>query len=147
MATEKWSVFSLSTTVLSTELNALANNAYSAPGTAYDNGVNLNRFAMAEFFGPTGTAPTVDTTLDLFAIPAPDGTNYGDGGSAVKPAGAYYVGSFQLRAVNTDQRVMTPIFELPPCKVAFVLFNNATGQALDATLNKVFLYTCNRTVV
>lgn len=147
MATEKWSVFGSAVPVLTTELDALANNAYSAPGPAYDNGVNLNRFAMAEFFGPTGTAPTVDTTLDLFAIPAPGGTNYGDGGSTVKPAAAYYCGSFQLRAVNTDQRIMTPIFELPPCKVKFVLFNNATGQALDATNNTVNIYPCNRTVV
>lgn len=146
MATEKMAALTSRGTVLTTELNALANNAYSALGTEIDNGTNLDRFGMCVAFLPTGTAPTVDTTLDLFLVPAADGTNYADGGGAVKPAAAMFVGSFQLRAVATDQRISTPLFPLPPCKFKFSLFNNATGQALDATLNTVTLFTTNRTI-
>lgn len=146
MATQKFSAMTNRSTVLTTELNSLANNAYSAVGSVLDNGANLDQFAVAQLDVTFGTSPTVDTTVDLFAVPAPDGTNYQDGGGSVKPAAAYYCGSFQLRAVTTAQKIATPRFELPPCKVKFVAFNNNTGQAFAASGNTVTLFTFNLTV-
>lgn len=146
MATEKWAAFTSRGTVLTTELNSLANGSYSAVGTLIDNGTNLDKWAAAVGSFPIGTAPTADSTYDLFCIPATDGTNYADGGGSVKPAAAYYVGSFQLRNVSTTQLVDTGLFRLPPCKVKFVLFNNS-GQAMDASGNTVTLYTTNSTIV
>lgn len=146
MPTEKWAAFTSRGTVLTTELNSLGNGSYSAVGTVIDNGTNLDRFGVAVGSFPIGSAPTVDTTYDLFAVPAVDGTNYMDGGGSVKPPASTYCGSFQLRAVATTQAIATCLFELPPCKVKFVLYNGS-GQAMDATLNTVTLYTTNRTIL
>lgn len=146
MATQKFSAMTSRGTVVTTELNSLANNTYSAVSPVLDNGTNLDQFGIAQLDVTFGTNPTVDTTVDLFAVPAPDGTNYEDGGGAVKPAAAYYCGSFQLRAVTTPQKIATSRFELPPCKVKFVVFNNNTGQTFAASGNTVTLFTFNLTV-
>lgn len=146
MPTETWSAFTNRSTLLSTELNSLADGSYSAAGSALDNGANKDRFAMAQLDVTFASNPTVDTTCDLFAVPAPDGTNYGDGGGSVKPSAAYYCGSFPLRAVTTAQKIMTQLFELPPCKVKFVLLNNGTGRAFPGSGSTVTIYTCNRTI-
>lgn len=145
MATEKWTAATSRGNVLSTELNALANGSYSAVGSVLDNSVNLDRFGIAELAATWASAPTDKAVLDLFAVPAIDATNYADGGGAVRPSNFLYLGSFQVRAVTTAQRVVCGQFTLPPFKHKYVLLNSS-GFALPATGSVVSLWTFNRAV-
>ena len=126
------------TTLLSTELNSLANNA-GALGAEYDNATNDYLFGMFELNVTFGSAPTAGSTVDLYIIPAPDGTNYDDaitGASGSAPS-TCYAGSFPLRAVTTAQKIPLGLgaagyVALPPTKFkVFVL--NKSGQAMPAS--------------
>jgi len=121
-----------------TELNSLANNA-GALGAEYDNATNLYLFGVFELNVTFGSNPTAGSTVDLYIIPAPDGTNYDDavtGASGAAPATAY-VGGFPLRAVTTAQKVPLGVgisgpVPLPPVKFkAFIL--NKSGVAFPAS--------------
>jgi hypothetical protein len=127
------------TSALTTELNSLANNTYSAAGSAQDN--SSNHDIWADFLATVtfGTSPTVGTSLDLYVMPALESSSqvYSDGGGAVAPSGALYVGSFILRAVTTAQNVHVRQVPLPPGSWRVVLHNNGTGQTLAASGNTV----------
>lgn len=126
------------TTVLSTELNSLANNA-AALGTEYDNSANLNLFGLLELNVTFGSAPTGGNTVDVYIIPAPDGTNYDDavtGASGAAPASCY-AGGFPLRAVTTVQKIPLGLGQqgyvaLPPTKFK-VFAVNKSGVAFPAS--------------
>lgn len=124
--------------VATTELNSLANNA-GALGAEYDNSANLYMFGLFELNVTFGTAPTAGNTVDLYIIPAPDGTNYDDattGASGAAP-GTTYVGGLPLRAVTTAQKVPLGLgqagyIQLPPTKFK-VFALNKSGQAFPAS--------------
>ena len=126
------------TTALSTELNALANNA-AALGVEYDNSVALNLFGLLELNVTFASAPTANNTVDVYIIPAPDGTNYDDavtGASGSAPASCY-AGGFPLRAVTTAQKVPLGLGQqgyipLPPTKFK-VFVVNRSGVAFPAS--------------
>ena len=146
MATEKWSgITSRGSVLTDTQLGSLGNGSYSAVGPSFDNTGNLDRFAYAELNTTFGSAPTANYMLHLYAVKSLDGTHYTDGGGSVAPADSLYLGSFQVQAVTTAQRVQTLRFELPPTLCEFILLNSS-GAALPATGNTVSLYTFNRTV-
>lgn len=123
-------------TVLSTELNSLA-NAAAALGTEYDNSSNLYLWAMFELNVQFGSSPTAGNTVDLYIIPAPDGTNYDDnttGASGAAPSTSY-VGGFPLRAVTSAQKVPLGVarrIDLPPTKFK-VFVVNGSGQAFPSS--------------
>lgn len=125
-------------TMASTELNSLANNG-AALGAEYDNATNLYLFGLFELNVTFGSAPTEGSTVDMYIIPAPDGTNYDDavtGASGVAP-GTSYAGGFPLRAVTTAQKVPLGLgirgrVELPPTKFK-VFIVNRSGQAFPAS--------------
>lgn len=124
-------------TMASTELNSLANNA-AALGAEYDNATNLYLFGLFELNVTFGTNPTAGSTIDLYIIPAPDGTNYDDnttGASGAAPSTAY-VGGFPLRAVTTAQKVPLGVgltrVELPPTKFKVFVINKS-GQSFPAS--------------
>ena len=123
-------------TVLSTELNSLANNA-AALGTEYDNSSNLYLWATFELNVQFGSSPTAGNTVDLYIIPAPDGTNYDDnttGASGAAPSTSY-VGGFPLRAVTSAQKVPLGVarrIDLPPTKFK-VFVVNGSGQAFPSS--------------
>lgn len=125
-------------TVLDTQLNALANNALSGLSSAIDNssaGSNPDQDLFADFeLGVTfGSAPTANTTWDLYLFPSLDGTNYAD--APTTPSQVYYVGSFPLQAITTAQRVILRGVELPPGLFKVALRNNGTTQTAAATGN------------
>ena len=122
-----------SVTILTTELNALANNAYTAASAEQDNSTNHDLLADFELSVTFGTNPTVNSTMDLYIVIAMDGTVYGDGGGAVAPAPTYWRGCFPLRAVTTIQHIALEGVPLPPEKWKAIILNNTTGQALGAT--------------
>jgi hypothetical protein len=137
-----WDAAPSGSTVLSTELNSLASNTMSAAGTEYDNSTNLNQYGFLEVdINVFGVAPTANRTLEIFMVKAPDGTNY-ETSPTTTVQNAERVAIIPVLANTSAQKYTTPIFQLPPCKVKFLLWNN-TDQALDAAGHTVKLYPFN----
>lgn len=128
-------------TVLSTELNSLANGAYTNAGTAFDNAnaSNLNTYGWLELNVTFGSAPTDKSTIDIYMLKAMDGTNYEDGSSSVRPAGASLVASIDLRNSTSAQKRASGMFVMPPSPVKFLAYNGS-GQAFPASGSTVKLF-------
>ncbi len=119
--------------IMTTELNSLANNVL-VPSSAIT--ITSTGYMLAEFelyISGMGGVPTANTAFDLWLLRQPDGTNYEDGGVSVTPTRSPDVW-FPIRAVSTAQRIVR-VCELPPGLFIALVRNNATGQALAATLN------------
>ena len=130
------------TTILSTEANSLANNA-AALGAEFDNSTGQWLFGLFELNVTFGAGPTAGSTVDLYIIPAPDGTNYNNsvaGASGSAPSTSY-VGGFPLRNVTSAQKVPIGVarrVELPPTKFkAFII--NRSGQSFPSSGSTVKL--------
>lgn len=123
-------------TLLSTELNSLANNAMSAASAAYASGGGY-LLAEVELLATFGTAPTANTGVALWFLRAIDGTNYEDGSATVTPARAADV-VLPVRAVTTAQRTRRVVL-IPPGTFKGLAMNDGTGQALAATGNIIRL--------
>ena len=127
--------------VMTTELNSLANNASVASSviTVTSTGYLLAEFEL--YVAGMGGTPTANTAFDLWLLRRPDGTNYEDGGVSVTPTRGPDVW-FPIRAVSTAQRIVR-VCELPPGLWTALVRNNGTGQALAASANtmKVRPYT------
>lgn len=112
---------------------SLANNAMSgASASTYNRAVDGSDFPDASFVLSVafGTAPTVNTTLDLYARELDiDGTD-----DAPVPTTTYkrrYIGSFVLINQTATQYLKILAFDVP--KLAeYYLHNNATGQTISA---------------
>lgn len=128
--------------VLTTELNSLADGAFSAAGTEYDNSAGLHRFGMCEI-NLASLNPTAGAYLQLFMIAAYDGTNYPDAPSSTNP-GLQYLCTPILNVTtgSATKRIMTPVFALPPAKIKFVLFQDV-NVAFAASGNTVELFTAD----
>lgn len=143
-AAVNWEAAPAGTQVLSTELNSLANNTITAASAAYDNSANLDVYAWFELNVTFGTNPS-DTPpmVDLYMARSLDGTNYE---SAPVTGGAgqqhMFVGSFQVLANTSAQRVTLGPVLLPPCAVKFYL-DNQTGQTMAASGNTLHVYPNN----
>lgn len=127
-------------TVLTTELNSLANNASVISSVAGASGViTLTSTgyiqALCELLVTFGVAPTANTTINVWFLTAPDGTNFEDGSSSVTPQRNPDV-FFPVRAVTTAQRIAKPC-KLPVGTFKVLLQNNGTGQAMAASGNTV----------
>lgn len=136
MASVKYEAGSIQT-LASTELNSLANGS-SALGAEYDNATNLYMWGLFEINVTWGTNPTAGALVNLYLIPAPDGTNYDDGSGSVAPPVTAYIGGFPVRAVTSAQKVqlggpgVPALVPLPPTKFKAVVTNNS-GQAFPAS--------------
>lgn len=111
----------------------IGNNAMGAADDAvYDIAVDGGGAPDAEFvLGFTfGTAPTVNTTIDLYAYEQDiDGTTDEQAPTATyKPR---YVTSFTVNAVTTVQSVKRFVKDAPT-KAFYSPYNNATGQSIAA---------------
>ena len=121
------------TTALTTELNALANNANTAASAAIDNTTLLYPYADIEIVvGAQGSARTAGAVVKVFMTVRTDATNFGDTNETT----AELVAVFPLDAATTARRLTRRSIPLPPEQ--YKLFaRNETGQALAATLNTV----------
>lgn len=119
------------TSLLTTELNALAAGAGSALGTEFDNSTNLLIFGSFQLDVTFAVNPIVDTTVDLYLIPAPDGTNYNNGSASIQPQN-FAIGSFNIRAASTQQLLYLWGVQLPPTKFKMIGFNG-TDQPFPAS--------------
>lgn len=117
---------------------SLSNNTMSAASSAtYNRDTDGGGYPDAEIVLAVafGTAPTVNTTLDLYARELDiDGTN-----DAVAPTTTYkrrFICSFPVFNQTATQYIKALAFEVPPLS-EFYLHNNATGQTVSAgwTLN------------
>lgn len=129
------------TSVMTTELNSLANNA-GALGAEYNNSDSANLFIWGAFeLNVTfGSNPTAGSVCELYIIPAPDGTNYDDVKTTATAftTGAQLAGVFALQASTSAQKIALgfggargPIW-LPPTKFRVFLINKS-GQAFPSS--------------
>ena|SRR5215510_12595001 len=128
----KWSAPSGTTSVLTTELNALGNNTLSALGPAYDNSANKDVYVDVELVLSSLT-PASGGYVTLYAALAVDGSNYGD---AFRTSVQQLVGVFNLDTSTSAKRTSLKNIMIPPDLMKFYLDNQA-GVALGATGNTV----------
>jgi hypothetical protein len=129
VADTKHSALSSLTTVLSSELNALANGSATAASSAFDNTTNKHLFADIELVvAAQGSARSAGATISVYMVHAIDGTNYGD----VNSSTAQLVAVFPLDAATTARRATVTDVPIPPALVKFFAVNN-TGQSLAAS--------------
>lgn len=133
MADTKHKAYGTNASALTTELNSIANNANTAASGAIDNGTNLDLFMDVELVLATqGTARVAGATVTIYAVYAPDGTNYGD----VHETTALPLVTFILDAATTARRIVVTDVPMPPG--LFKLFaRNQTGQTLASSGNTV----------
>ena len=126
------------TTVLSTELNAMAASTGKAISAAIDNSnpdpttYQGDLFADLELAVDFVTAPTAGTVIELYLLPSIDGTVYPDGSTTITPQSSLYVGGFAVRNTTAAQVMVLRGVALPPGKYKY-LAQNTTNQAFPAT--------------
>lgn len=132
--------------VLSTELNSLANAAFTAAGTAYDNTSNLDEWFWFEFVGGGSITPTAGAYIAIYAVNSLDATNYDDAPSANDVGFHALMATIALQTTAHTVRALTltPV-QLPPTKIKFVV-KNGSGVTLTATGNVLKLYSANEAV-
>lgn len=125
------------TDVLTTELNGLTSTSGTAVGPVFDNTAAGTFYMFADLLLDVtfGSAPVAGEMVDVYAVPALDGTNYADGSSTVFPD-ASLVASIPVRAVTTQQRIWHRQVILPPAKVKFIAVNR-TSQSFPASGSKL----------
>ena len=111
--------------VLSTEMNALADNAFTASGTEVDNSTNLDTYGMLEFNVNATAAFAAGAYVAIYILSAPDGTNYSEGSASVTPGADTWLLNIPIRATADAILKVTKVFPLPPTKIKFILENQA----------------------
>jgi hypothetical protein len=118
-------------TLLSTEMNALANDTNAVHATSVTiTSATFTRCEL-ELLVEFGVAPTANSSIVLWLLREIDGTNFSDGTASVIPT-IVPTAFFPLRAVTTAQRIIV-IADLPPGPVRPLIRNEGTGQAFAAT--------------
>jgi hypothetical protein len=121
-------------TLLSTELNSLANNANAVHASSVT--ISSAGFLRCELelLVTFGTAPTANTTVNVWLLHELDGSNFEDGSGSITPLRVPDA-FFALRAVTTAQRIIF-VAELPPgTTIRPLLRNDGTGQAMASSGN------------
>jgi len=135
----QWGALSGATTLLSSELNSLANssaNALSAAGTAVAATGHL--YGFVEFVAGANYTPTANGFIELWLLQSIDGTNFEDGTATVAPARVADV-IIPVRAGTTitpRANAGLPPIVLPPGSFKPIA-RNQTGAALPASGNLI----------
>jgi len=135
MAVEKFKLGAVAT-LLSTELDSLANNATAVATTPYNNvqgGDGGDGYALAEveLVVTYGVAPAANTGVAVWFLAQIDGTNYEDGSASITPARIPDV-VLGVRPVTTAQRIIRRV-ALPQGIWKACVKNEGVGQAMAAT--------------
>jgi hypothetical protein len=126
---------------ISTELNSLANGAFSAVSGIYDNSANLDEWG-AFVIDLASLAVPAGGYLQIFATITLDGTNYEDAAAATQPGSHQLIATVSLLVSTSVKRAVTAPFRMPAGKVKWVL-KNASGIAFAASANTAKLFTTN----
>lgn len=130
----KWVAPAAAAAALTSELNNLANGAYSAASAAIDNTSNLYQYIWFEVVLASLTA-VVPASVSVYLVPSLDDTNYADGGGSVAPSAINFVCSLVPTTGASAKRMVTSqAYECPPLKFKLVLLNNC-GNAFAAANN------------
>ena len=126
-------------TLMSTDLNALADNAVNVGAVLPDN--TSNRYFYAEFelvLASVDLSAQINPAVELYLAPSYDGTNYADTGTdastTVYPPLSYLVAVLGVASTSAAHRAVSPHVMIDPIKYTPVVINK-TGAALGATLN------------
>lgn len=122
-----------------TAANALQNmaNAAVVVGAEIDNsGASGYMYMHLDLLFRAASAPVAGATIDIYLIPAVDGTNYAI--ATVPIPGSQYLCSFVSQAVNTAQRVAVLHLVVPRLKFKLAAVNSL-GQALTNTAGEQVL--------
>jgi hypothetical protein len=123
-------------TIMSTELNALAASTGKAISPAVDNSdpiAGCDLFDNLELAVDFVTAPTAGTVIEVYLLPSIDGgTTYPDGSASILPQSSLFVGGFAVRATTAAQIMVLRGVALPPGFFKY-LVQNTTSQAFPAT--------------
>lgn len=143
MTTVKHAAYGTAVTALSTELNSLANAANTAASAAIDNTASLDLLVDFELVvAAQGVARSAGATVEVYLIPAVDGTNYAD----VLESTAELVAVFPLDAATTARRVARRDVPIPP-GLFKLMARNKTGQAFAASGSTLKYRTHDLTIV
>lgn len=144
MATEKYTALTDRGTLLTTQLDSLADGSTSAVGTALDNATNKDRWAVAILSVTFGTNPTALSVCELYGTIAADGTNYEQ---TTPPPETARLGTFQLKATTGAQVVASNPFRLRGPFPMKLQLKNRSGQAFPGSGSTVRIETFNREVL
>jgi hypothetical protein len=125
-----------------TELNSMATSAVVQSTTVVDNTTNLDPWAAIQGNITFASAPTASdsNTLDVYAQPRWDGTNYQSLATGQLPQGALYLCSIPVKNTTTTQQMCSAPFPMPgPIAMHLIIMNN-TGTALAASAGTVSVY-------
>lgn len=130
-------------TLMSTELNSLANNSNAAAtanlvntqGTSNTDGYIRGKLEL--YLAAPSTTVTANTGLSVWFLSTVDGSNFEDGSSSITPARSPDI-VLPLRAVSTAQRVGRKV-RVPVGTLGILLRNEGTGVTLGATGNTLKL--------
>lgn len=136
-------------TLLSTELQNVADGSTTVDGADYDNATNKYQYGSFFFFGTFDAACDAGATVELHLFYKLDGTNYGDGEDGdvanVQPSGNSLHGIFIIGAQADVYQQVLNVPLLPFAFRAAVKLN--TGQDLtDVATHWLKLYPHNNEV-
>lgn len=131
----KWNAPSSTVSVLTTELNALANNTASAASSAIANQTNLDIYTDWEL-NLASLSPVAPAYVDVYIMEAVDGTNYpAPSGADMRQQSTQRLFTVALSTTAaTAQRIAVRNVVIPPGTFKIILDNQA-GVALGATGN------------
>ena len=132
--TQKWTR-GTADTILTTELNSLANNTNVVKSTAVAPTSSEYTMVEVELYVTFGSTPTANTAVSVWFLREIDGTNYEDGSSTVTPTRNPDV-VFGVRATTNPQRIIKTCL-LPPGNFKPLVRNEGTGQAFASSGNTV----------
>lgn len=122
--------------ILTTELNSMANNASVLSGVTSLSEVGYLECDI-EIVCTFGIAPTSGSGFSVWFIRAIDGTNYEDGDASIVPSRAPDL-VIPVRSVNTIQRIIICGY-VPPGNFQVLIRNDRTGQAITSSGNTLKL--------
>jgi hypothetical protein len=128
--------------VLSTELDALADGASSAAGAEYGSQTNLDQVGVLELNVDFVAAPDAGGYVSVYMLQALDGTTYEDGSASVLPSAAALVATIDVLASTAAQKRRSGLITLLPGKTKFLLVNT-TGEAFPSSGSTLKLFTTN----
>lgn len=126
-------------TLMSADLNSLANDAVNVGAVLPDN--LSNRYFYAEFeivLASVDLSAQTNPGVELYLVPSYDGTNYADVGTdastTVYPPAQYLVAVLGVAETSAAHRAVSPHIMIDPLKYTPVVINK-TGAALGAAGN------------